>query len=62
MHCVDHGVTVLSAGLATIMEFGPVFVHSLGDAGTDSADSEQNFGLLRADFTHKPAFDVVRGP
>ena len=61
MHRVDHGVTVLSAGLPTIMDFGPVFVHSLRDAGTDPADSEQNFGLLRADFTHKPTFDVVRG-
>ena len=36
-------------------------MHSLRDAGTDPADAEQNFGLLRADFTHKPTFDVVRG-
>ncbi|MEW1878613.1 hypothetical protein AB0O58_02845 [Rhodococcus sp. NPDC080181] len=57
-------MTVLSAGLPTIMDFGPVFVHSLRDSGTDPADPadpEQNFGLLRADFTHKSAFDVVRG-
>jgi hypothetical protein len=61
---------VLSAGLATIMEFGPWTVapvtflrqmYAAGATGTDPADSEQNFGLLRADFTHKLAFDVVRG-
>ncbi|WP_377450890.1 hypothetical protein [Rhodococcoides fascians] len=46
---------------STLPYIGPVFVHSLRDSGTDPADSEQNFGLLRADFTHKPAFDVVRG-
>ncbi|MBY4225587.1 hypothetical protein HQO39_00940 [Rhodococcus fascians] len=46
---------------STLPYIGPVFVHSLRDAGTDPADAEQNFGLLRADFTHKPAFDVVRG-
>ncbi|OZD44377.1 hypothetical protein CH252_02020 [Rhodococcus sp. 06-1477-1B] len=49
---------------STLPYIGPVFVHSLRDAGTDSdsdSDSEQNFGLLRADFTRQPAFDVVRG-
>ncbi|OZD63141.1 hypothetical protein CH268_09380 [Rhodococcus sp. 06-1460-1B] len=46
---------------STLPYIGPVFVHSLRDSGTDPADAEQNFGLLRADFTHKPAFDVVRG-
>ena len=70
MHRVDHGVTVLSAGLPTIMDFGPWTVapvtflrqmYAAGATGTDPADSEQNFGLLRADFTHKLAFDVVRG-
>lgn len=46
---------------STLPYIGPVFVHSLHDAGTDPADAEQKFGLLRADFTHKRAFDVVRG-
>ncbi|MFY2791615.1 hypothetical protein [Rhodococcus sp. MALMAid1271] len=40
---------------------GPVFVHSLRDSGLDPADAEQNYGLLRFDFSHKPAFGVVRG-
>lgn len=46
---------------STLPYIGPVFVHSLRDSGTDPADAEQNIGLLRADFTHKPTFDVVRG-
>lgn len=46
---------------STLPYTGPVFVHSLRDSGTDPAAAGQNFGLLRADFTHKPAFDVVRG-
>lgn len=40
---------------------GPVFVHSLRDSGTDASDSEQNYGLLRADFSRKPSFAVVQG-
>ena len=40
---------------------GPVFVHALRDAGTDAFDSEQNYGLLRADFSRKPSFAVVQG-
>ena len=39
---------------------GPVFVYALRDSGTDPADREQNFGLLRADGTPKPAWDVLR--
>ena len=39
---------------------GPVFVYALRDAGTDPADREQNFGVLRADRTPKPAWDVLR--
>ncbi|OZC56320.1 hypothetical protein CH289_06255 [Rhodococcus sp. RS1C4] len=40
---------------------GPVFVHALRDAGADAFDSEQNYGLLRADFSRKPSFAVVQG-
>lgn len=40
---------------------GPAFVYSLRDSGTDPADPEQNFGLLRRDFTPKAAYGVVRG-
>ena len=40
---------------------GPVFVHSLRDSGTDTSDSEQNYGLLRSDFSRKPSFAAVAG-
>ena len=36
------------------------FVFNLRDTGTDSDDIEQNFGLLRNDFSRKPAFDAVK--
>lgn len=39
---------------------GPAFVYSIRDSGTDAADPEQNFGILRHDFSTKPAYDVVR--
>lgn len=35
---------------------GPAFVYAVRDAGTDPADREDNFGLVRRDFTPKPAF------
>ncbi len=38
---------------------GPLYVYSLRDAGTDPADPEDNFGLLRADGTPKPAYAAV---
>lgn len=38
---------------------GPAFVYAMRDSGTDTADSEQNFGILRHDFTPKPAYEVV---
>lgn len=38
---------------------GPAFVFNLRDAGPDPADIEQNFGMLRNDFSRKPAFDVL---
>lgn len=39
---------------------GPVFVYALRDAGTDPGDREQNFGVLSAAGTPKPAWDVLR--
>jgi polysaccharide biosynthesis protein PslG len=39
---------------------GPVYVYTLRDSGTDLADPEQNFGVLRTDFTHKPAYGVIQ--
>lgn len=38
---------------------GPAFVYSLRDAGTNAADPEQNFGLLRRDFSPKLAYGRV---
>nr|WP_296773585.1 beta-xylosidase [Rhodococcus sp. (in: high G+C Gram-positive bacteria)] len=38
---------------------GPAFVYSTRDAGTNLADPEQNFGLLRRDFSPKLAYGRV---
>ena len=35
---------------------GPLFWYSFRDAGTNPGDIEQNFGLLRYDFSPKPSF------
>jgi hypothetical protein len=35
---------------------GPLFWYSFRDAGTNPGDVEQNFGLLRHDFSPKPSF------
>ena len=46
--------------VARVVEwFGPAFVYSIRDAGTDQADFEQNFGILRRDFTPKQAYGTV---
>jgi hypothetical protein len=34
-----------------------LFVYNLRDKGTDRSDVEQGFGLVRRDFTHKPAYE-----
>lgn len=39
---------------------GPAFVYSLRDAGTDPSDREQNFGLLRSDFSEKRSYSAIR--
>jgi hypothetical protein len=38
---------------------GPAFVFSIRDGGRDASDPEQNFGILRFDFSPKPAYGVV---
>ncbi|MGU3432792.1 beta-galactosidase [Actinomycetes bacterium M1A6_2h] len=38
---------------------GPFFVYSVRDSGPNIADREQNFGLLRGDFSRKPAADAL---
>lgn len=37
---------------------GPIYLYSLLDTGTDPADPEQNFGLIRRDFTPKEAWGI----
>ncbi|WP_218716212.1 beta-xylosidase [Nocardia sp. MH4] len=54
---------ILDQGLgliATMHDVGPVFVYSLLDAGDNRDDLEDNFGLLRRDYTEKPALAVLR--
>lgn len=36
---------------------GPLFIYNGRDAAANPGDPEMNFGLLRADFTRKPAYD-----
>lgn len=38
---------------------GPLFIYNGRDTGTDRSDPEQNFGLVRRDFSLKPAFSAV---
>lgn len=45
-------------GMAGWSWAGPVFWYAARDRGTDAADREANFGLVRHDFTKKPAFDT----
>lgn len=37
---------------------GPLYYYTLRDAGTDGADRESNFGLLRFDYAAKPAWET----
>ncbi len=39
--------------------FGPLFIHQSRDRGDNPNDVEDHFGLLRADFSEKPAYSVV---
>jgi polysaccharide biosynthesis protein PslG len=39
---------------------GPLCCYSYRDAGPDTSDSEQNFGLVRYDWSEKPALDAFR--
>ena len=50
-------IIVVAEGAVLEEEASPV----VKDAGTDAFDSEQNYGLLRTDFSRKPSFAVVQG-
>ena len=39
---------------------GPIFLYSLKDSGTSANTSENFFGLLRYDGSHKPAYDTLK--
>jgi polysaccharide biosynthesis protein PslG len=39
---------------------GPAFVYAIRDSGTDLVDPEQNFGIVRRDFTAKAAYSTLR--
>jgi hypothetical protein len=47
-------------GIAQWEWTGPMLWYSHRDSGTDPADREQNFGLVKADFTAKPALDTFK--
>jgi hypothetical protein len=55
---------LIRAGLRSLRSWswaGPSFVYSFRDEGTDLSDREQNFGLLRRDWSPKPAYAAFRG-
>jgi exo-beta-1,3-glucanase (GH17 family) len=39
---------------------GPAFVYSYRDSGTDKQNVEQNFGVVRYDYSVKPAYRAFR--
>ncbi|MGZ6791231.1 MAG: hypothetical protein ACXVGQ_15095, partial [Mycobacteriaceae bacterium] len=39
---------------------GPVFVYNIRDTRTGSTDPEQNFGLVRTDWSPKPAYTTLQ--
>lgn len=55
--------TILVDGLRASRDLdytGPFFVYSIRDNGPDVTNREHNFGVLRGDFTEKPAVGVLR--
>ncbi|WP_256977948.1 cellulase family glycosylhydrolase [Rhodococcus sp. 14-2470-1a] len=54
---------ILVDGIETLHQLdyaGPVFVFDLRDSATADPSPEYNYGLLRSDYTPKPAFGAVR--
>lgn len=54
---------IIRDGFATARRYpwtGPFLVYADRDAGTDSQNAEDNFGLVRFDFTPKPALAAFR--
>ncbi|MCV7227164.1 glycosyl hydrolase [Mycolicibacterium komossense] len=58
----DAQATAISQGIDRMRGasyFGPLFIHQSRDRGADPNDVEDHFGLLRLDFSEKPAYAVV---
>jgi hypothetical protein len=58
---LDAQVKVARAGLLGAQDWawsGPIFWYAARDRGTDPADREANFGLVRMDFSPKPAYSA----
>lgn len=53
-------ITDAFAQLANWSWDGPLFVYSYRDVGTNPADREDNFGMVRRDFSPKPAWTAFR--
>jgi hypothetical protein len=54
---------IIADGLAAahaLPYVGMVFLYNARDSKTGSNDIEDNFGLLRSDFTQKPAYTAVQ--
>jgi hypothetical protein len=51
---------VLQAGLDNLW-MGPQLIYTLRDPGTSTTDREDHFGIVRRDFTPKPAYTTVQG-
>jgi polysaccharide biosynthesis protein PslG len=52
----------INQGVARIRSadyFGPLFIHEIRDRGTDMMNEEDHFGILRIDFSPKPAYYLV---
>jgi len=55
--------SMISNGVAsarTLPYVGPTFVYTIRDYGTGNADPEQNYGMLRTDFSAKPAYAALQ--
>jgi len=53
-------VTDVHAKWQTLSWGGPMFWHSLRDRATNSSSREDNFGLLRTDWSWKPGYNAYR--
>ena len=54
---------MLASGLAKARRLtwvGPLFIYNGRDSGADAANPEHNFGIVRRNFSAKPAFAAVR--